>query len=57
MDPSSIFTLMIGKLWFLIPVAIIAAVLKSPWFKGIMGEFMRKGEKRGRIYLIKKCML
>lgn len=27
-------------LWFLIPIAILASVLKSPWFKGIIGEFM-----------------
>lgn len=31
---------MIGKIWFLIPIAIIAAVLKSPWFKGFFGEFI-----------------
>ncbi len=27
-------------LWFLIPIGILASVLKSPWFKGIIGEFM-----------------
>jgi ribosomal protein L37AE/L43A len=27
-------------LWFLIPIAFLAFVLKSPWFKGIIGEFM-----------------
>ena len=31
---------MIGKLWFLIPLVIIAALLKSPCFKGIVGEFI-----------------
>lgn len=40
MDSSSIIILMIGKLWFLLPLAIIAAILKSPWFKGIVGEFI-----------------
>lgn len=25
--------------WYLIPVAILVSVLKSPWFKGISGEF------------------
>ena len=40
MDSSSIVIQMIGKLWFLIPLALIAGVLKSPWFKGIVGEFI-----------------
>lgn len=40
MDIFSIVIQMIGKLWFLIPLVIIAAVLKSPWFKGIFGEFI-----------------
>lgn len=38
------FTPMINQimstLWYLIPIAILAAVLKSPWFKGVMGEFI-----------------
>jgi restriction system protein len=36
------FTLMLGPmfsvLWYLIPLAILAAILKSPWFKGVAGE-------------------
>jgi predicted RNA-binding Zn-ribbon protein involved in translation (DUF1610 family) len=40
MAPSTIIMLMIGKLWFLIPLVIIAAVLKTAWFKGIFGEFI-----------------
>lgn len=40
MDPSSIIMLMIIKLWFLFPLVILAVVLKSPWFKGIVGEFI-----------------
>lgn len=40
MDPFAIAIQMIGKLWFLIPIAIIAAVVKSPWFKGVAGEFI-----------------
>lgn len=31
---------MIGKFWFLIPLAILVAVVKTPWFKGIFGEFI-----------------
>ena len=40
MDLTSIIYLMISKLWFLIPLAIIAAILKSAWFKGVVGEFI-----------------
>lgn len=40
MDLSSVTIQIIGKLWFLIPLLLIAAVLKSPWFKGIVGEFI-----------------
>lgn len=30
----------IGMLWYLLPVLILAAVFKSPWFKGMIGEFI-----------------
>ena len=30
----------LGVLWYLIPIAILAAILKSPWFKGVAGEFI-----------------
>jgi len=30
----------IGTLWYLIPIVILAALIKSPWFKGVMGEFI-----------------
>lgn len=38
MEPSAIIFQFIGKLWILIPIALIVVVLKSPWFKGIFGE-------------------
>lgn len=31
---------LIRALWYLIPLAILVAILKSPWFKGVIGEFM-----------------
>lgn len=40
MDPFAIVIQMISQVWFLIPIVIIAAVVKSPWFKGITGEFI-----------------
>ncbi len=40
MDYSPIINQVFGTLWFLIPIGIIAVVLKSPWFKGVVGEFI-----------------
>lgn len=38
MDFSPLFHPMITALWYLIPLAIIGGVIKSPWFKGWVGE-------------------
>lgn len=40
MDLSSIVIQMIGNFWFLIPLVILDSLAKSPWFKGIIGEFI-----------------
>ena len=40
MDFSPIINQIVGALWYLIPIAILAVVFKSPWFKGIFGEFI-----------------
>lgn len=40
MDFSPIISQVFGALWYLIPLVIFAAVVKSPWFKGVMGEFL-----------------
>ncbi len=45
MNFSSITSSTFSTLWYLIPLALLAAIilpaiLKSPWFKGIMGEFI-----------------
>lgn len=40
MDFAPIINQLISTFWWLIPLAIIAAVLKSAWFKGIAGEFI-----------------
>lgn len=37
---TTIFTQVFSTLWFLIPLAILAALLKTPWFKGVIGEFI-----------------
>lgn len=40
MDFSPIIQQVFGALWYLIPLAVLAGILKSPWFKGITGEFL-----------------
>ncbi len=40
MDFSPIIQQVFNALWYLIPLAILAGILKSPWFKGIAGEFL-----------------
>lgn len=40
MDYFSITNQLVGLLWYLIPLAILIGILKSPWFKGVAGEFI-----------------
>jgi len=40
MDFSPIISQAVGVLWYLIPLAILVTIVKSPWFKGLMGEFI-----------------
>lgn len=40
MDVSPIISQVFGALWYLIPLIIFVAIVKSPWFKGLMGEFI-----------------
>ena len=40
MDFTPIINQVFSTLWYLIPLAILAVVLKSPWFKGVMGELI-----------------
>ncbi len=40
MDFLPIISQVVGALWYFIPLAILAAIIKSPWFKGLMGEFI-----------------
>lgn len=37
---APIISTALGAMWFLIPLAILAAIIKSPWFKGFIGEAM-----------------
>lgn len=40
MDISPINDLVFTYIWYAIPIAIFTAVLKSPWFKGAVGELI-----------------
>lgn len=40
MDFTPIIRQVFSTLWYLIPLGILAVVLKSPWFKGVMGELI-----------------
>ncbi len=39
MDFSPILSQVFSAVWYLIPFFIVIAVFKTPWFKGVMGEF------------------
>jgi len=39
-DISPVVNQIVGALWYLIPIAILVAIFKSSWFKGIVGEFI-----------------
>jgi restriction system protein len=39
MDISSIAVQILSKIWFLMPIAILIVIIKTPWFKGVAGEF------------------
>ncbi len=38
MDITAILSPLFNALWYLIPLILIASILKSPWFKGVFGE-------------------
>ncbi|ABC75888.1 nuclease-related domain-containing protein [Syntrophus aciditrophicus] len=40
MDLSPAINQVVGKLWYLIPIIILIILIKSAWFKGVMGEFI-----------------
>ncbi|MFQ5582436.1 MAG: hypothetical protein ACE5F3_07435 [Mariprofundaceae bacterium] len=39
-DFGAMFTQLFSSFWWLLPLLFIAALLKSAWFKGVMGEAM-----------------
>jgi len=39
-DFGALFEQLISNFWWLLPLFVLIAIFKSPWFKGVMGEFM-----------------
>lgn len=37
MDVTAIIYPLLGQLWYLLPLLLIATLVKSPWFKGMIG--------------------
>jgi len=40
MDITPIINQVVSLLWWLVPLAILGALIKSPWYKGVIGEFI-----------------
>ncbi|HHQ4571211.1 TPA: NERD domain-containing protein [Aeromonas veronii] len=38
MDVTAIIVLLLGQLWYLLPLLLIVTLIKTPWFKGMIGE-------------------
>ncbi|RQM78674.1 NERD domain-containing protein [Aeromonas jandaei] len=38
MDFTPVIAVLLGQLWYLLPLLLIAALIKTPWFKGMIGE-------------------
>ena len=40
MNFTPIIAQFLSTFWFLIPIIVLVAVMKTPWFKGLIGEFI-----------------
>lgn len=38
MDFTPVITALLGQLWYLLPLLLLATLIKTPWFKGMIGE-------------------
>lgn len=38
MDFTHVIAVLLGQLWYLLPLLLIATLIKTPWFKGMVGE-------------------
>ena len=40
MDVTALMAVLLNQLWFLLPLFLLATIAKSPWFKGMIGEWL-----------------
>lgn len=40
MDVTALMAVLLNQLWFLLPLLLLATIAKSPWFKGMIGEWL-----------------
>ena len=40
MDVTALMAVLLNQLWFLLPLFLLATIAKSPWFKGMLGEWL-----------------
>lgn len=62
MDLSPVYQPLIAALWYLLPLAFVAGLIKLPWFKGKFGEFLVNLSARwfldkSRYHIIKNVIL
>ncbi len=62
MDFTPIINQVLSMLWWLVPLAILGVLIKSPWFKGVVGEFIVNVSSKlfldkEKYYLIKNVTL
>ena len=38
MDFTPVITVLLNQLWYLLPLLLLATLIKTPWFKGMIGE-------------------
>lgn len=39
MDVTALMAVLLNQLWLLLPLLLLATIAKSPWFKGMIGEW------------------
>lgn len=40
MDVTALMAALLNQLWFLLPLLLLVTIAKSPWFKGMIGEWL-----------------
>ncbi len=40
MDFTALITVVLAQLWYLLPLLLLVTIAKSPWFKGMIGEWL-----------------